>query len=267
MQLGWQRILQKVHLLMPTYVKKALQRFQHPPPTKPQNQPHPSVKKTYGAKVQYTKPSNKDPQLDKAGKKFIQEVTGVFLFFSRAVNGTMVTPLSALASEQASPTELTMDKCLQFLDYAATQDDAILTYKASDMILTIHSNASYLSEPKAQSQAGGHMFMAGEDEIPINNSAILNILQVIKLVMSSVAEAELAALFINAKTAVSMRTTLEELGHPQMQTPMQTDNSIAHALLTNKILPKALKAMDMQFHWLRCHEAQGQLRYYWRPGT
>jgi hypothetical protein len=48
---------------------------------------------------------------------------------------------------------------------------------------------------------------------------------------------------------------------------MQTDNSTAHALLTNKILPKALKAMDMRFHWLRCREAQGQFRYYWRTGT
>jgi len=48
---------------------------------------------------------------------------------------------------------------------------------------------------------------------------------------------------------------------------MQTDNATAHALLTNKILPKALKAMDMRFHGLRCRDAQGQFRYYWRPGT
>jgi hypothetical protein len=84
-------------------------------------------------------------------KKFIQEVTGVFLFLAQAVGGTMLTPLSSLASEQASPTELTMEKWLQFLDYATTQDNAILTYKASNMILAIHSNASYLSKPKAQS--------------------------------------------------------------------------------------------------------------------
>jgi hypothetical protein len=160
-----------------------------------------------------------------------------------------------------------MEKCLQFLDYATTQDDAILTYKTSNMILAIHSDASYLSEPKARSRAGGHMFMAGDDEIPINNGAVLNISQIIKSVMSSTAEAELGALFINAKTAVSMRTMLEELGHPQTQTLMQTDNSTAHALLTNKILPKALKAMDMCFYWLRCRDAQGQFRYYWRPGT
>jgi hypothetical protein len=109
--------------------------------------------------------------------------------------------------------------------------------------------------------------MAGDDKIPTNNGAVLNILQIIKSVMSLAAEAKLGTLFINAKTAISMRTTLEELGHPQTQTPMQTDNSTAHALLTNKILPKVLKAMDMRFHWLRCHNAQGQFRYYWRPGT
>jgi hypothetical protein len=69
------------------------------------------------------------------------------------------------------------------------------------------------------------------------------------------------------KTAVSRRQTLIKLGHPQPRTPMQIDNATAHALLTNKILPKALKAMDMRFHWLRCRNAQGQFRYYWRPGT
>ena len=64
-----------------------------------------------------------------------------------------------------------------------------------------------------------------------------------------------------------MQQTLTELGHPQPPTPMQTDNATAHALLTNKILPKALKAMDMRFHWLRCRDAQGQFRYYWQHGT
>ena len=135
------------------------------------------------------------------------------------------------------------------------------------MVLAIHSDASYLSEPKSRSRAGGHMFMAGKDKIPINNGAVLNISQIIRAVMSSAAEAELGALFLNAKTAVSMRQTLTELGHPQPPTPMQTDNATAHALLTNKILPKALKAMDMRFHWLRCRNTQGQFRYYWRPGT
>jgi len=160
-----------------------------------------------------------------------------------------------------------MELCQQFLDFMSCQEEAVLTYRASDMVLAIHSDTSYLSKPKSRSRAGGHMFMAGHDKIPINNGAVLNISQIIWAVMSSAAEAELGALFINAKTAVSMRQTLTELGHPKPHTPMQTDNATAQALLTNKILPKALKAMDMRFHWLRCRDAQGQFRYYWRPGT
>ncbi len=111
------------------------------------------------------------------------------------------------------------------------------------------------------------MFMAGTEDIPINNGAVLNILQIIRVVMSSAAEATLGALFINAKMVVSMQRTLKEIGHLQTCTPTQTNNLTAHAILTNKILPKALKAMNMRFHWLRCHKAKDQYRFYWRPGT
>jgi hypothetical protein len=64
------------------------------------------------------------------------------------------------------------------------------------------------------------------------------------------------------KTDILMRQRLVELGHPQPCTPMQTKKATAHALLTNKTLPEALKAMDMRFHWLRCRNTQGQFFYY-----
>ena len=84
--------------------------------------------------------------------------------------------------------------------------------------------------------------------------------------MSSAAEAELGALFLNAKTAVPVRKTLDKMGHPQPPTPIQTDNKMAEGLINNKIVPKATKSIDMNFHWLRCRDSQGQYRYYWRPG-
>jgi hypothetical protein len=114
-------------------------------------------------------------------------VCGVFLFLVRVVDGGLLPALSSLASQQANPTEKTMVLCTQFLDFMATQEEAVLTYRASDMVLTIHSDTSYFSEPKSCSRAGGHMFMAGKDEIPINNGAVLNILQIIRAVMSSAA--------------------------------------------------------------------------------
>jgi hypothetical protein len=123
----WDYVRKKVHLLMPSYIEKALKRFHHPPPIVPQDQPHQHVKKLYGEKIQLANPLNTSPTLDKAGKKFIQEVTGVFLYPARAVDLTMLTPLSSLASKQAAPTERTMQKCLQFLDYTASQEDVIIT--------------------------------------------------------------------------------------------------------------------------------------------
>jgi hypothetical protein len=67
------------------------------------------------------------------------------------------------------------------------------------MVLAIHSNASYLSDSNARSCARGHMFMATNEEIPCNNSAVLNISQIIRAVMSSAAEVELGELFVKAK--------------------------------------------------------------------
>ena len=72
------------------------------------------------------------------------------------------------------------------------------------MLLEIHSDTSYLLDANARSRAGGHMFLANQDHIPTNNQSVLNLSQIMKAVMSSAAEAELGALFISAKMAVSM---------------------------------------------------------------
>ena len=69
-----------------------------------------------------------------------------------------------------------------------------------------------------------------------------------------------------AREAVYIRIILEELGHTQPPTPLQTDNSMAEAVINGKVQPKRTKAMDMRFHWLRDRECQEQFRIYWRPG-
>ncbi len=75
-----------------------------------------------------------------------------------------------------------MKKVRQFLDYASTHPDAIVTYHASDMVLAGHSNALYLSESKARSWVGGHFFMSNNTAKPPNNGAIFTIAQIIKAV-------------------------------------------------------------------------------------
>jgi hypothetical protein len=78
--------------------------------------------------------------------------------------------------------------------------------------------------------------------------------------------AELAGLYIMAREPVYIRIILEELGHKQPPTPLQTDNAMADAVINGKIQPKQTKAMDMRFHWLQDPECQQQFRIYWRPG-
>ncbi len=200
--LNWDYKKHQVHLSMPSYVEQALVRFGHEIPKILQHQPQKHTIPTYGAMVQYAKPEDSTRLLSKAEKKIVQQVLGTFLYYGRAVDSTMLTALSSIASTQAEPTQETMENIKLFLNYAASNQDAIITYNASNMILAIHSNASYLSKPKGQSRAGGHFFMSSDVSDPKDNGAVLNIAQLIKAVMSSAAEAELGALYINAHKAV-----------------------------------------------------------------
>ena len=88
-----------------------------------------------------------------------------------------------------------MKQTQQLFDCISTQEKAVLTYNASNMNLTAHINASYLSKPKERRQSGGHLFLSSDSTVPHNNGAILNIAHVIKHVMTSATEAEMAALY------------------------------------------------------------------------
>ena len=152
------------------------------------------------------------------------------------------------------------------MDYIETQKDAVITYTNSHIKLEVHSDASCLSKPKARIREGGYFFLSNEETIPQNNGAILNIAHIIKHVMTSATEAKIAALYIMAREAVYIRIILEEMGHRQPPTPLQTDNAMADAVCNVKIQPERIKAMDMRLHWLRYRECQKQFRIYWRPG-
>ena len=85
--------------------------------------------------------------------------------------------------------------------------------------------------------------------------------------MSSAAEAKLGDLFINAKDAVPIRTTLIEMNWPQPLTPIQVYNSTAVVIANQTIKQKMYKAMDTRFYWVIDRIKQVQFRVYWRPGS
>jgi hypothetical protein len=115
----------------------------------------------------------------------IQKVTGSVLYYARAVDPTVLMPLNDIATEQTKATEKTQATTNQMTDYLATHPDATIRYHASDMVLHIHSDASYLSVSNARSRLGGLFFLGNKSpEQDTLNGSILNVAAVIKNVVS-----------------------------------------------------------------------------------
>ena len=92
--------------------------------------------------------------------------------------------------------------------------------------------------------------------------------KIIKNVMASAMEAEIAALYLNAQLVVEFRQTLTDMGHPQPTTQIRTDNESACGILTGTMRQKRSKAIDMRFHWLRDRvQNHKQFDIRWAPGA
>jgi hypothetical protein len=253
---------------MPGYIKAALHKYQHPTPARPEHAPHTWNPPIYGANTQFVDDKTSSPTLSDKDVNKLQQLTGTLLYYARAVDPTLIMPINVLASEQSNVIEVTADKVIKLLNYCNTHPETKIRYHASDMILHIHSDASYLSENEAKRRAGGFFYMGSNTKTDkkLTNGAILIISKVLKHVMSSEAEAEIGAVFINAKEGAVLRTTLEELGHTQPPTPMETDNTTAAGYSNDTIKQKRTKAMDMRFYWIKDRVKQGQFNAYWGPG-
>ena len=250
----WNYANGRVSISMPGYIAAVLLRFQHPIPTRPQHSPHACSRITYGKAPQAPTKDDTSPQLPPAGVLRVQQVVGCILYYALAVDSTFLVALSDLGSEQSRATTDTQDAIVWLLNYAATHPDAILTYVASDMCLHAHSDASYLSVPRARSRSGGHFFFGDKPTQGISpsatiiNGAIHVVCQIIKSVMGSAAEAEIGAGYINARELLPIRVAAIEMGHPQLPTPIQVDNSTAVGFTNKTIKQKMSKAIDMRFY-------------------
>jgi hypothetical protein len=235
---------------MPGYIDNLLIKFKHPCPHKPCLFPYTCLPISYSAKTQLTPESDTSAILDDKRKHQIQEIVGSLLYHTRAVDNKLLVALSAIAAQQAEATVATEQAVCLLLDYVATYPNDGIVYRASDMILCAHANAGFLNKSQSFSRAGAHIFLSENDPFPRFNGAVLSIAQIIKFVMASAAESELAALFITAREMIPHCQTLINMGWPQPKSPIQTDNSTAAGVVNNTIVPCRSKMMDMLFWWL-----------------
>jgi hypothetical protein len=137
------------------------------------------------------------------------------------------------------------------------------------MILNVCSDALYLSAPKACSHAGGYFFLGSipQDGDPNKlNGAIHNTCAILKLVATSVAEAELDALFLDVQKAKVLQLILAELGHPQPPTPTHIDNTTTVGIVNNTIKWQRSQAMELICFWLLDSKMQQYFKFYYQPG-
>ena len=276
LHLDWNYKKRTVRISMPGYVRRALARFQHKAPRSPQHSPHPCAKIHYGAKIQFAKESI-TTDMTPIQLKWCQQVIGVFLFYARAIDATMLAAIGSIASHLSTSTWANISQNIHhFLDYAATHPDASLTFRASAMHLWIHTDASYLTEPKARSRAGGYHFFSDKPQLPItddspappHNHPVYVMCKMITAVMSSTQESETGGGYLNAKEGLLIRLAAIEMGHPQGPTPIQFDNQCAHGILTGELKQKQSRSMDMRFYWLRDRAQLGQQQFHvhWKRG-
>ena len=119
----------------------------------------------------------------------VQKIIGSLPYYARAVDNKLLVALNTITACQSKLT-IRMEQLVHtLLDYVATYPNDGIVYRASDMVLCAHVDASYLNKTKSCSRAGAHIYLLEDDPIHCFNGAVLTIATIIKFVMALAAEA------------------------------------------------------------------------------
>jgi hypothetical protein len=235
-----------VTLSMPGYIAKLMKKVR-PEGVKAASTPSIYSAPNYKSTAQ-TATVDESPLATPTQQHEMQVVVGTLLYYARTVDPSILTAVHELGSTQARPTVKDMAKMERLLQYVSSHQHHGIRFYASCMQLQIQSDASYLSRTKARSVAGGHHYLGTPEFI---NGPFYCMSKIIGCIVSSAAEAELGAAFMNAQKGAQYRNTLTELGYPQEPTTLLVDNTVAEGLATNTVNAKRSKSMDVRFFWLR----------------
>ncbi len=158
--------------------------------------------------------------------------------------------LSTITIDQTKSTNKIKAKCTQLLDYLAYHTDAKVCFYASNMIMNIHSDASYLSKGNACSWTCGHFFMGWmpQDNTPIRINGSLHVsMNVIWFIVASVAKAELGALFHNCQTGIIFCSILIDMGHVQPKNPVHCNYATTVGIANSMVKRQCSCSMEIHF--------------------
>ena len=100
------------------------------------------------------------------------------------------------------------------------------------MVLWVHSDGAYLIEPNAKSRVREHYFLSNfiiditKVESKLNDLVYI-ICEILKNIISSIAEYKIATAFENRQDTIVICRTLIKIGYHQLPTPIQVNNTTA----------------------------------------
>ncbi len=260
LHLDWNYSKRYVDISMPGYIHRLLDCLKHPKPPRPVDAPHKWRKPTYSKTQQMSIPEDYSPLLTKHAALLLQSTVGSLLFYSRAVDPSMLPGLNDVSTQQAAPSTATAKKVTQLL---------AIWFHASDMCLHVETDAAYLLLPRARSRISGHFFLSDLPDFKRTitpNGPILTECKTIRTVVASAAKAETHGIFHNAQTALPIRYLLLQMGHPQPPTLIKTDNKVVEAFVKQEMRHKKFKTWDMRLWWLKDRMVQNHFKIFWDVG-
>ena len=151
---------------MKGYIEEILIKFGHSNPKKPQSTPYKYQKINYGAKQQLTPADYTSPELNEKGIRRVQDIVGALLYYDHAVEKKLLFGIRAIGYQQAAATESTAEDIDHLLDCCSVYPNDGNVFCASDMELAAHYDLGFNNEYKARSQAGAHIFLSKNDQVP-----------------------------------------------------------------------------------------------------
>lgn len=193
---------------------------------------------------------------------------GALNWGAACVNYDTSLAVSKVGSKQANPTKALLREVNHILRYLAGHPSTVLQYHPSDMTLHTVSDASFCSETKGRSRAGGVLYLGGCDE---NNHPISSPVEVmshiIDCIPDSAAEAEYVSVHDTTKRGVYCRNILEGIGYPQNTTDHECDNKCAVGIANNTVHDRKTKHIDRRYHWVKNEVKNGHFKVIWKEGV
>ena len=115
----WDYVHRTVTLSMPSYVGKALHRFQHILRGRHEYSPHTYTPIQYVQTIQYADLLDKAEYLSDKGTNLVKQVCGTFLYYAISIDNAILPALSNISSEKPKATTNPAKQVANILNYLA----------------------------------------------------------------------------------------------------------------------------------------------------